>query len=781
MKKLLSSKQILPCGLFLAAIVAGFVLDMKYPFVYEAMEDVFGLLFSVISVVIGVWITCYFLIIELFKDRYPFNFVDEEQMSSMKRAFFMLAIDVVFGVLVALVGNYFWAAGIFSVASIGIIVSVFIDVYRSSKTLMINTYIEKFFTNMKNDFNAGKMGRFEELRKDIWRIFDECVVKEEFFVARSIAKKTGDIFRVFLTNSIQISQNSEKEDTEDEFDKIVRFNINQLDLCKAVKSELMVETIIFEQRENLEFCAKHDRFEWFKKYMHKFNQFVFQMQKEEYYNITEKLYAIVYVPILEMMIDQGKQDWIEYTINDIESMTITYVYAYNKVNIRNYAMLLSSIAQFCVKKEKDQLYAMIEKKFNRFVGLKCSENGVFNEVQVSYALLFYNLVSNDEEKAFSFLIKVMRHPVKCAEDAALIDFKCACIKELLDKEEKGTEKAQRLFEFHVQAIIEAIGLKKDYDGRIELPDFYSRIIDSEYAKEKYKEVIKQIPKMLNHCIIKDNLPAFYAILEEVKETLEKTEQRQRDIQKSLIQIYFWAFSRTAGLVNQQFFEVAASKFSEAVLELDKNREISADLGKYIVEELYRCDAQGDTIADSKKLILTKVNLLSAFVMEGTEYTFFVSHSDRKRLVGRTLFNIGMTCIENGFEEGVRRVSNAIGWFIIYSIQQGTNELSVYLISRANELFYTAKRMEVTYKTQMFMLTLFTTVGSYCCMEPKNNRFLKGILKGIADEELERINIAVSLRTSENDMWNDLYNNKTEQLTKDFLNRFRKMKENKEKA
>lgn len=77
-------------------------------------------------------------------------------------------------------------------------------------------------------------------------------------------------------------------------------------------------------------------------------------------------------------------------------------------------------------------------------------------------------------------------------------------------------------------------------------------------------------------------------------------------------------------------------------------------------------------------------------------------------------------------------------------------------------------MEVSPKTQMFLLTLFTTVGSYCCKEPGYKKYLDAVLKGIKHESLEHIQVAIRLRTSENDMWNELFENETPKLTKAFL-------------
>ena len=72
---------------------------------------------------------------------------------------------------------------------------------------------------------------------------------------------------------------------------------------------------------------------------------------------------------------------------------------------------------------------------------------------------------------------------------------------------------------------------------------------------------------------------------------------------------------------------------------------------------------------------------------------------------------------------------------------------------------------------MFLLTLFTTVGSYCCKDPSYTHYRDAVIESIKGESIEQIRIAVSLRTSENDMWNELYENRTEHLTKEFVKAF----------
>ena len=263
-------------------------------------------------------------------------------------------------------------------------------------------------------------------------------------------------------------------------------------------------------------------------------------------------------------------------------------------------------------------------------------------------------------------------------------------------------------------------------------------------------------------------------MKDLRESLTKTAQKQKGIQQEILGIFFWLFRKTIVLVNQQFFELTFDFFRQSLEGMDKNRAISNDLGNFIISRIAK--GKSATRRDNEKLTVLSIDLLSSFLAEGEEYYFVISNSEQKKLLYRSLFNIGTECIENNFEEGLRRVSNSIGWLIIYNLKQKTHPHTTYLIKRAHELFYLAKKMDVSKKTQMFLLTLFTTVGSYCCKNPSYSSFRDSIIDSINDESIERVKIAVSLRTNENDMWKDLFENRTEYLTNEFLKAFeRKIK------
>ena len=767
--------------LYIALVVCpfAFLLNHFFPSKVEAVSHVSELVQSIITVIAGFWITCYLLFMQLYKDRYPLESLKRERLPHMRNNFILVFYDVIYGCLLAFYDYCFWGSICFLVLSLLTVAVIFQDVFNAHKTLMVSSYVDTFFKKVSTAFNAHTGTIDPAFLEEVKFILDESLVKEEYYTAQTIITQTGISFRDYLGNLIKISDHSGPKDVEKSFREVVDFNIKELELCKNLQSDLLVKALLNEQEENLRYCIDNMQYEWYKIYFHEFSVFVFKMQKEENTQLADKLYGIYY-RLFKKLIKAEKEEWVNYSIDEIESLTFTYIYVFNKNNIQNYVMLLTEILELCVKKKYDTFYDTFFSKLSHFTEAKYIEHGAFADVKAFYASLFSLLLKENAEYAYNLVELLLKKRVRSHDDASLLEFKLYGIVELSGLKKQDVVYQNTMFNHHIDALVEVVSLKKDYSGYLVLPDFYGRIEKQDCPKETLEDTINAIKNLLHHCIVTDYLPPFYTLLKELRESLTKTAQKQKGIQQEILGIFFWLFRKTIVLANQQFFELTFDFFQQSLESMDKNRAISNDLGNFIISRIAK--GHSATRRDNEKLTVLSIDLLFSFLTEGEEYYFVLSNSEQKKLLYRSLFNIGTECIENNFEEGLRRVSNSIGWLIIYSLKQTTHPHTTYLIKRAQELFYLAKKMDVSKKTQMFLLTLFTTVGSYCCKDPSYISFRDSIIDSIKDESIERVKIAVSLRTNENDMWKDLYQNQTEHLTKEFLKAFeRKAKSNSSKS
>ncbi len=236
------------------------LVDNFVAIVYAPLQDISRITINTIATIAGFWITCYLLFLELFKDRYPMEMLKEKQLPRMRNHFALLLCDIIYGCIVALFDYPFLSCIWFIMSSIATTVIVFIEVYHANKTLMVNTYIDNFFKKISKDFDESEFTISASALKQIHFIFEESLIKEEYYTSRNIAKKTGKTFRAFLKHSLELSVSAGPDEAENAFDQIVAFNMSQLELCKNIKSELVLDTLVREQKENIAFCIDHKGF-----------------------------------------------------------------------------------------------------------------------------------------------------------------------------------------------------------------------------------------------------------------------------------------------------------------------------------------------------------------------------------------------------------------------------------------------------------------------------------------------------------------------------------------
>lgn len=214
------------------------------------------------------------------------------------------------------------------------------------------------------------------------------------------------------------------------------------------------------------------------------------------------------------------------------------------------------------------------------------------------------------------------------------------------------------------------------------------------------------------------------------------------------------------------------EFEQTVYKLDSRRAVSKDFGSKIISDMAYIARTTDS--DGHYVVLQIVELLHKFLKEEHELLFVTKSTTHKSLLYKSLYNIATNCIENDFEEGVRKCSNALGWFAISSIKQGNGKQTIYIIDLAKEMLDISIDLNVSTKTQTFLLTLFTTVGMFCCKDNTNRSYLRKILESIEKVDGKLVESAIKIRTYENSMWDNLLDN-TQRVSNQFRKEYKQFK------
>ena len=236
---------------FLGIGLFAFVADHLGAVKVQAIEDVAEIAQSLITLLASIWITCYLLFMELFKDRFSLEPLKKEQLPRMKNIFILVIYDVLYGCVLTFFDYGFWGCVFFVAVSLLTVMVIFVNVFNAYKTLMVSSYVDKFFERVTSALNTHTGIVEQASLNEVKYILDESIAKEEFYTAQNIVRKTGQTFREYLGNLIKISEQSGVSNAEESFKTVVDFNIKQLELCKNIPSDLLVNTLLIEQKNNI--------------------------------------------------------------------------------------------------------------------------------------------------------------------------------------------------------------------------------------------------------------------------------------------------------------------------------------------------------------------------------------------------------------------------------------------------------------------------------------------------------------------------------------------------
>ena len=757
--------SLIPKSIIIALVVVVSIwIDFNYFSNVRNFNTLAASLFAATASISAIWTACYLLFFQLFKDRYPLRLVEAKTTNSMTDTFFWISCSLILGVLVIAISFGVVCVACLTICSLYTILRIFKGVFESNKSLMVSTHIDGYCQDLSTNIASLNRGEFNKAFQNIRLIFEESIIKEEFLVCQKIIENVGEVFQKFLANSVtMITSGKKQEDVDWLFKQIIDFNIYQIDICEKVSSGLLMEYVTKQNFLNIKTCVETNQYEWFRLYVDAINQEFFSLQRDNREVVSKKIVSIYY-SVSRKLIKQNKEEWLKYLVDNFLSLTRELNFIEGNSNLKYCAGLLSNLLIYAMEKEQNTIYSYLFGIFKTFTSVVSRVSEGFSDVKVYYAIVFNSLKETSEDKTREFLDLIFNQEYAMNDDPYWLEFKFYCISEL-----KNTLYRESINEHRIQAILDFVSQKNNYQGFVYLPCFSTDLKDNINNADQLEKICSSLNKIFSRCIIKDNLPAYALFLQELNACFDETIQANKMAQEKLFEVYLVLIYRTSSLVNKQFLELTFDQLSDCLTDLDKRRAISFKLAQVIMSKL--ADLCRSTIYENKNVTHFIIELLFDFLDKEKGFNCIVSSAEAKKHLYRCLFNIGTDCIENNYEEGLRRVSNALGWLAIHSIEQGTRELTIYILERASELYHIAVKMEISQKTLTFLLTLFTTIGTYCCKTPALTPFLTIILQSTQDADIHSIQTAISLRTSENDIWNELYDNRTNELTKKFLQAF----------
>ena len=698
-------------------------------------------------------------------------YFEKDFQKHVKRILIYSISTIIIGVFTLTIFENWISQLYFLILFIVTVIWVFIYSYRLNRVFTLNTYVDKYFKKLVTFFEKDNISE-EEVNKilnEFRLFFDECATKEEYYVCSNISKKSVEIFEVLLEKCNRMIINKKEKIAEYIFGKIINIGLYEIEIAENCKSTNLLYEIFMQQNKNLELCIKIGRFEWFKEYITKINSYMGNVHRKS--NTLLFLWEIN-ENIGELLLD-GKQDWLEWLLNELYGINISFKYMHKEMSLKYYNHFLIYILLKELESAERKNYEMLITNLKRFTSEVFHQNENLSEFVVNYSVLAKNMYDKEMKKELKDFFEIVTSQNNILDnDQKWNEFLLYFLNITMEKWEGDFGKNNR--EIITNKIIKLsqcdnginyYGYFPKYDMLINKNKMDSPIIDCIY--EEFKTIFSRL-------IINNDLKLFYHVLKVHQKAITTLERNDRNVQEKLFEIYIFILNKVMNIENKKFIELVLGIMDETIEILDSNKKISNQFGNYIIEKIsstvmHKSYAKEDNMEQI-------IYFLSMSMDKQDGYKFILTDNSKINLLYKTIYNIGICCIENNMERALRDVSNCLGWKIIASIDNGNASQIDYLIERTIDLYNIAKNMQISKKTIVFMTTLFTTVGTYCCKEVKNRKYLKKIKEIILKEtDVDSVKTAIELRTKENNIWDELFDGKTQELTAEFLKEINKPK------
>lgn len=726
-------------------------------------ELIFGNLIGLVSI----WISGYFILIQLYKNTYPMEIIEKNFLKKVKMILIYSVLNILVGILIISAFNNY-VTEIYYIILFAINVSiVFYYTYTINREFTINNYVDNFFYELIDSLEKENLTRddVDKIFKDFHKFFDECIIKDEYYVCNNISKKIGRLFEKLIEYCNKMLLNNEEEMAEYIFEKIINSGVYQISYAKDSKTESLISNLFIQQEKNIKICIKIGKIDWFKKYIKKIN-----LLFKEYNNNQNRILDELYDLNMEIGITLLEKDdaWLKWFIDELYNINISLKYAFKNINLNYFGKFLIYIMVKDVEENKmnNNKYSILIRVLKKYTCNITHINDNIEDIVIYYSFYGNKLIENKcKEKIKDFIDIITNRNNRMINNEKWNEYILYYLN--LTMQEWNEDFGEFNRKMIINIILE-LSLNNSNSNYYSFLPEYSKIMQmKKYDSKLMNDIYDEFEELFIRLVINNNVNMFYVILRILKDSILELGQRDRNAQEKLFDLYLGNLVRAVNIENKKFIELTISAINDTVEELDRNKKISNQFGNHIIENIADVAIYRSRIKETN--VINVINLLSDF-LEEKKCNFVISDNQRKKLLYKSIYNIGISCIENNMEKALRSVSNRLGWFIIGSIKNNDSpELTKYLLDRTIDLFKIAKNMEISEKTLVFIMTLFTTVGTYCYKDAKYNAYKNKIFEILIEEkEYIRAKTAIELRTKENNMWDKLFEGQTELLTQKFL-------------
>ncbi len=773
--------------IFLGILFAGTtILDVVYKIpVPQQVNDVSNVVLTIIISAVGIVFAFYFIYVQIYLNRYPVKLLKGMFVFPIKICLITLCGISIYGLSLILYSNRFMGHIFFWLATLISILGFAAFTIRSVKYLSIKACVIEYVNNVEKSL-LGKptIEEFTNTLEDMYSIYEECITKEEYYICQSISEATQEIFETFLKEQNRlIIDNSLKEQDAVRLSSVLMIHcFKQISCVKDINSPKFVKIVINMPVKYVLTCVRIGQYTLYKKCIKKLASNIYAYLDAGEISIVEKLYLSLDDLVDEIFLKSDFQEWLLYMLEIFCDMTTSFMYM-KKKNVEDlFWRLLQSAFSRLKTIENDEYYEKAFKLFSKYVASVIHTGQNLNSIKICILWIISSLIDSKNVKRIDvfddFFDEIQKHIINNEDWLEILFYYISELKTAMPNEYslKMRSKNIRILQSIISSAEEPVK-----PIRILIPDYVSEIEKNKTDVRKIGEYASELQDLCHRAIIRDNTDIYYFLLETLNQGILCLPQNAKEAQMELFSVYYNLLQIVSDATNKLFAEITISKIKYCVSGLDKNKSISRDFAAIIIKNLQDIASEGNSVSDFLRDKI--VGLFSEWHCKiGYEMNFLLKDNDTKKVFFRNLYLIGLSCIEYGREESLRKVSNVMGWSFVRMLERKeSSETIACLFKLVTSLYTLAEKLDVSKQTLLFQMTLFTTVGTYCESEIYCYSYQNSIIQFLAQYDINFVKMAAQIRTGETSSWDELFKGKTKEYTAAFLNKIQQFTINQSKV
>lgn len=711
----------------------------------------------------SVWFAGYYIQQQTLSNRYPEELFKDAYRPIATSIIVDIFIVFVCGEISLLLSGLWGKVALIASSTISIGYMLYIS-YGIGKSIDTTSYVKNFTDRIIDQKKSSGHGE-KKSYKILNDIFSESLARKEYYVCICVHQELSRLAQAHhkISPKLLMDNNESSINVDNEFRNIIYAMRSQIIEMRDTDSPRFVNHIFECHRDNILDCVKLDHFSLFQFYIQELIFLTYALSPSDQRRIRRHCLNVLVFCIIECDKLNRAAYW-EYCITKVYEAAIgSHILAESSMTAEWIAM---HAVIFCDSQVlSDGLMKSVYESFLKISLYEAQIRGEMNELIKYHMVFFKKILEMDKlelkEEYLTFIDDSFRYVRK---DPSWVNCIYMFMRQLEEADGRQLrEKIDGLRVFVSCGVIE--GGNKNIP--IDVPDYKSRLNGSLQDEEIVEAAIDSYRDLMFESIRDGEHGAVKLLCGEVAELLETLKPEQRKLQSQLFQLFLDCLTCAEYSKQRICYELILDSLEKSIRSLDAAQLLSEGLCQDVLKELFHlCEGLGIDGAD--KYVSRIVELLSSLYSDGRELAIMLRKNNLYIYYFDKWVTAGINALEFGSEETLRQVSNVMGWQIVRALRKNDVTTAKRLLAGAEQLFCFAKGFEITVSTELFLLTLFTVVGTFCGTSVSYYQIRQEIANFLSRENYHTIELATNIRFQPGDSWAELFNDDPSRYAQKFL-------------